>query len=134
MNCPECQSEQILKNGKARLQDHRSLQKYVCKACGKQFNERTGTPMSRLRSTPECLSLALNVRTEGLGLRATGRVLGKSHATIIRWEQRLAAQVESWSRQPREARWPHERGARWPGRGSRGDGGAASRRNPGRVL
>jgi transposase-like protein len=97
MNCPECQSEQILKNGKARLQDHRSLQKYVCKACGKQFNERTGTPMSRLRSTPECLSLALNVRTEGLGLRATGRVLGKSHATIIRWEQRLAAQVESWS-------------------------------------
>jgi hypothetical protein len=53
--------------------------------------------MSRLRSTPESLSLALNVRTEGLGLRATGRVLGKSHATIIRWEQRWAAQVESWS-------------------------------------
>jgi transposase-like protein len=97
MNCPECQSEQILKNGKARLQDQRSLQKYVCKACGKQFNERTSTPMSRLRSTPESLSLALNVRTEGLGLRATGRVLGKSHATIIRWERRLAAQVESWS-------------------------------------
>ena len=59
MNCPECQSAQILKNGKARLQNHRSLQQYVCKACGKQFNERTGTPMSRLRSTPESLSLAL---------------------------------------------------------------------------
>jgi transposase-like protein len=57
MNCPDCQSEQILKNGKARLQDRRSLQKYVCKVCGKQFNERTGTPMSRLRSTPESLSL-----------------------------------------------------------------------------
>jgi transposase-like protein len=97
MNCPECQSEQILKNGKARLQNHRSLQQYVCKACGKQFNERTGTPMSRLRSPPESLSLALNVRTEGLGLRATGRVLGKSHATIIRWERRLAAHVDSWS-------------------------------------
>jgi hypothetical protein len=50
-----------------------------------------------MTSTPESLSLALNVHTEGLGLRATGRVLGKSHATIIRWEQRLAAQVKSWS-------------------------------------
>jgi transposase-like protein len=97
MNCPTCQSEQILKNGKARLKDHRWLQKYVCKVCGRQFNERTGTPMSRLRSPPESLSLALNVRTEGLELRSTGRGLGKSHATIIRWEQRLAAQVESWS-------------------------------------
>jgi transposase-like protein len=53
MNWPTCQSEQVLKNGKARLQDHHCLQKYVCKACGKQFNERTGTAMLRLRSTPE---------------------------------------------------------------------------------
>jgi transposase-like protein len=101
MNCPECRSEQSLKNGKARLQDHCCLQKYVCKVCGRQFNERTGTPMSRLRSLPESLSLALNVRTEALGLRATGRVLGKSNTTIIRWEQRLAAQVESWSHRHR---------------------------------
>lgn len=40
---------------------------------------------------------ALNVRTEGLGIRATGRSFGKSHSTIIRWEQRLAQQASQWS-------------------------------------
>ncbi len=30
-------------------------------------------------------------------MRATGRVYGKSHATIIRWEERLARQGEAWS-------------------------------------
>lgn len=40
---------------------------------------------------------ALNVRTEGLGIRATGRAFGKSHSTVIRWEQRLAQQAAQWS-------------------------------------
>lgn len=39
----------------------------------------------------------MNVRGEGLGVRATGRSFGKSHATIINWERRLQAQVEQWS-------------------------------------
>jgi hypothetical protein len=54
--------------------------------------------MARLR-TPAMMvvSMAIKARTEGMGVRATGRVLDKSHATIIRWEQRLEAQVEKWS-------------------------------------
>jgi len=36
-------------------------------------------------------------RSEGLGVRATGRVYHKSHATILRWEARLARQGEAWS-------------------------------------
>ena len=43
------------------------------------------------------VSLALNVRTEGMGIRATGRAFQKSHSTIMRWEQRLAAQTAQWS-------------------------------------
>lgn len=43
------------------------------------------------------VSLALNVRTEGMGVRATGRSFGKSHSTIIRWERRLANQASQWS-------------------------------------
>ena len=97
MNCPDCQSEQIVKNGKITLQDHTPIQKYLCKACGKQFNERTGTPMARLRTSSMVLSLAMNVRTEGMGVRATGRSFGKSHSTIISWERRLAAQMSQWS-------------------------------------
>jgi transposase-like protein len=91
MDCPECQSEQIVKNGKVRLQDQTAIQKYLCKACGRQFNERSGTAMSRLRTSATVVALALNVRAEGMGVRATGRCFGKSHGTIIKWEQRLAA-------------------------------------------
>ncbi len=43
------------------------------------------------------VSAAINVRTEGLGVRATGRSFGKSHATIIRWEGRIAKQLSQWS-------------------------------------
>ncbi|NJL00918.1 MAG: hypothetical protein HC910_10285 [Spirulinaceae cyanobacterium SM2_1_0] len=53
--------------------------------------------MARLRTKAEVIAAALNVRSEGLGVRATGRAFGKSHATIIKWERRVAAQTEHWS-------------------------------------
>lgn len=53
--------------------------------------------MARLRTTAMVVSAAINVRTEGLGVRATGRSVGKSHSTIIRWERRLANQGSKWS-------------------------------------
>ena len=66
MHCPDCQSEQIVKNGKLTLQDHTPIQKYLCKACGRQFNDRTGTPMARIRTASTLVALAMNVRTEGM--------------------------------------------------------------------
>jgi transposase-like protein len=62
MNRPECGSEAIVKNGKIHLQDQTPLQKYLCKACGKQFNERTGTPMARLRTSAQVVSLAFSLK------------------------------------------------------------------------
>lgn len=53
--------------------------------------------MSRLRTPSVIVGAALNVRTEGLGIRATGRSFGKSHSTIMRWEQKLAQQTPKWS-------------------------------------
>ncbi len=53
--------------------------------------------MARLRTPVMIVSSAINVRTEGLGIRATGRCFGKSHSTIIRWERRAAQQVSQWS-------------------------------------
>src|SRR5512146_2570761 len=97
MNCPNCQSQNVVKNGTTKRHDHSVVQKYLCKGCQRQFNERTGTPMSRLRTPSVIVGAALNVRTEGLGLRATGRSFGKSHATIMRWEQKLAQQASHWS-------------------------------------
>ena len=53
--------------------------------------------MSRLRTPANVVSLAIKMRTEGMGIRASGRVLDKSHTSIMRWEQKLAAQQEQWS-------------------------------------
>jgi hypothetical protein len=53
--------------------------------------------MARLRTAPEVVALGLKMRSEGMGVRASGRVLEKSHSTIIRWEERVRAQEKSWS-------------------------------------
>jgi len=97
MNCPTCHSQAVVKNGTTKRQDDSVVQKYQCKACNRQFNERTGTPMSRLRTSSATVGAALSVRTEGLGIRATGRSFGKAHSTIMRWEQRVAHQSAKWS-------------------------------------
>jgi len=53
--------------------------------------------MARLRTPTSVVSLALKIRTEGMGIRASGRILEKSHVSIMRWEQRLADQQQHWS-------------------------------------
>ena len=51
---------QILKDGSIQ-------QRYLCRDCRKRFNDRTNAPMARLRTSPEVVAAALNVRSEGLG-------------------------------------------------------------------
>ena len=53
--------------------------------------------MARLRTLNQTVALALKMRTEGMAIRATGRVLEKSHTTIIRWEKRVADKESNWS-------------------------------------
>lgn len=53
--------------------------------------------MARLRTPTATVSLGLKMRTEGMGIRASGRVLQKSHSTIIRWEKRVADKETNWS-------------------------------------
>ena len=97
MKCPHCESQKVVKNGRYQLKDNSVIQHYLCKECKKRFSSKTGTPMARLRTAPEVVALALKMRSEGMGIRASGRVLEKSHSTIIRWEERVKAQEEFWS-------------------------------------
>jgi transposase-like protein len=97
MHCPHCQSPKVIENGNHHLQDGTPMQNDLCKSCGKRFSERTGTPMARLRTPTSTVSIALKMRSEGMGVRASGRVLDKSHATILRWQQRVAQQEADWS-------------------------------------
>jgi transposase-like protein len=77
MKCPKCESEKVVKNGKVNLKDKSRLQKYRCRGCTQRFNERTGTPMARLRAPVKLVEMAIKARTEGMGIRATGRILEK---------------------------------------------------------
>ena len=97
MQCPYCQSSSVVKNGKYMLHNGSEIQHHLCKACGKRFSGKTGTPMAGLRTSPEVVAIAIKMRGEGMGVRASGRVLEKSHATILRWEKRVAAQAPGWS-------------------------------------
>ena len=97
MNCLYCQSKQVVKNGTTTLKTGQRLQNYLCNECGRRFNERSGTPMARLRTPVETVEMAIKVRGEGLGLRATARVLGKSPSSIINWEEHLSTQLCEWS-------------------------------------
>ncbi len=97
MNCIYCQSERVVKNGTKRLKTGQVVQNYLCNECGRRFNERSGTPMARLRTPVETVEMAIKVRGEGLGIRATARVLDKSPSSITGWEERLSAQLSEWS-------------------------------------
>lgn len=96
MKCVYCQSERVVKNGKGQL-SAQIIQRYFSHECGRRFNERSGTPMERLRVAPEVISMAMKVRSEGLGFRAIGRVLDKSGGSIIYWEKRPSSQISNWS-------------------------------------
>jgi transposase-like protein len=77
MNCPECKSNKIQKNGKKR-----GKQNYRCVQCGRQFiteyNQSQGYSDEFKR---ECLKLYVN----GMGLRAIERVKGVHNTTVMTW-------------------------------------------------
>lgn len=53
--------------------------------------------MARVQTPSETVSLAVKMRTEGMGVRATGRVLEKSQASISNWERRVVEVAAAWN-------------------------------------
>jgi hypothetical protein len=53
--------------------------------------------MHRLHKSVEQVERVLKMRSEGLGVRAAGRVETLSPATVSLWEKRLASKSQDWS-------------------------------------
>jgi hypothetical protein len=53
--------------------------------------------MHRLHKSVEQVERVLKMRSEGLGVRAAGRVETLSPATVILWEKCLASKAQDWS-------------------------------------
>lgn len=76
IHCKTCSSEQLVKNGRSR----HGHQRYRCKRCGATCGDVDH------RLVPEALrQSALAHYAEGVGLRATERLVGVSHNSVMNW-------------------------------------------------
>ena len=82
MNCPRCAAAQTVKNGTSR----HGHQRWRCQKCQKTFGEK-----DRRLVAPETKAAALAQYLEGVGQRATERLLGVSHNSITNWVKKTVA-------------------------------------------
>ena len=76
MECRRCQGNDVVKNGRSR----HGRQRWLCRNCA-----RTGGEKDHRRVAPEKRASALAHYGEGVGLRATERLVGVSHHAGTHW-------------------------------------------------
>ena len=74
--CAQCVSSRIVKNGRSR----HGHQRFKCRECGATFGQE-----DHRRVAPELRENALRHYAEGVGLRATERLVGVSHNSVMNW-------------------------------------------------
>ncbi len=87
---PTCGSRDTTSHGRYEMVHNGSRSLHACTRCGEVFSETTGTPMQGIKTSISQVAAALRWRGEGLGLRATARILGTHKNTIAEWERRFA--------------------------------------------
>jgi transposase-like protein len=81
MQCPECQSNHVNKNGHKK-----GKQNYICVNCGRQFIDRYQSHRGYSQEVKrECLKMYVN----GMGFRSIERIKGVHHTTIINWVKQV---------------------------------------------
>ncbi len=76
MICVNCHSDRVAKNG------HRhGKQRYICRACGKQFADE----YSQRGYPPETKQQCVTLHQQGMSFREIERQTGVSHNTVINW-------------------------------------------------
>ncbi|MDJ0703041.1 MAG: IS1 family transposase [Leptolyngbyaceae cyanobacterium MO_188.B28] len=82
MQCPECGSQHIRKNG------HRGdKQNYLCASCGRQFIDRYDSH----GYSDDVKRLCIRMYVNGMGFRGMSRVTGIAHTTLINWVKQVGA-------------------------------------------
>jgi hypothetical protein len=77
MQCPECGSIHIRKNGKKK-----GKQNHICVDCDRQFIDVYSSPQGY---SDEVKANCLKMYVNGMGFRAIERVTGVHHTTVITW-------------------------------------------------
>lgn len=81
MQCPQCQSTHICKNGSKR-----GKQNHVCVSCRRQFIDRYEGSRGY---SDEVKREWLKMYTNGMGFRGIQRVKGVHHTTVIYWVKQV---------------------------------------------
>jgi len=81
--CPRCGNERCYRHGFAN-----DLQRYRCCACGRTFNDLTGTPLARLRLKAKWLAYS-QVMLDSLPVRKAADRVGVHRNTAFRWRHRF---------------------------------------------
>lgn len=90
MECKQCKSDRIIKNGRAK-----NKQRYHCKSCGVNFVQGDG----RRGKNEEKKKLAIKLYLENMGFRAIGRVVGMSNVAVLKWVRAAGELVETYHHQ-----------------------------------
>ena len=92
LKCPHCGSSDTATFKCYQTVHNGARQLFLCKNCHTSFSETSDTAMKNIKSSISKVASELRLRSEGLGLRATGRLLESNKRTISEWESRFADQ------------------------------------------
>jgi len=83
----------IVGNGTYQIKNKR-VRKYICRECGRVFNDRTDTFFNNLRKDEFIILLALKMAIRGMSIKGIAEVLEVQPITVRNWLLRAAKQCE----------------------------------------
>ncbi len=84
MECPDCPSQQLRKNG-----NRRGKPNHICVSCGRQF---VSNPQAQPGYSDDARQICL-MYVNGMGFQGRERVTRIHHTTVIRWVMQVGKQL-----------------------------------------
>lgn len=88
LRCPRCFSEKVKRNGTVRNKQGYTKQRYLCRGCGRSFNDLTGTPLAYSKKQHLWAKNALCM-AQAKSVRKTAEILGVHPSTAFRWRHKV---------------------------------------------
>jgi transposase-like protein len=87
--CPNLDCPARGQSGKGNISVHsQKAPRFICRQCGKTFAERLGTPLYRLRTPTETVTLVVTLLAHGCPIQAMVAAFGVDERTVADWLDR----------------------------------------------
>jgi len=101
INCPECQSKEVIKWCKRKTENRGLIQRYKCKECNTYFSLDDG--FFRMRNSPVKITQAVDLFYRGVATRKVQEHLGvfyphnASHMSVYNWVVKYAKMISNYT-------------------------------------